>query len=284
MSDANALVSIVTALADDELILGHRHSEWTGWAPHIEEDVAFSSIAQDEIGHAAALYTLAAKAAGGDADALALGRQPQDYRNAIICERPNGDWAYTLARHWLYDTADDLRLETLQGSSSADLAALATKMRREERYHLLHADLWIRRVAHGPIEGRNRLVHSLTEAFADSLGLFEAFDLEDEAIKQGILTVPSAELQQRFIARAGSTLDDLGLPSEITSDVPDQETEFVASSSGDLIASGEAPDGNGRGAPGSEGLGGRRGTHTQELNDLWDVMTKTYRDDPGARW
>lgn len=282
MSGDTALVSVVTAIADDELILGHRHSEWTGWAPHLEEDVAFSSIAQDEIGHAAALYALAARAGDGDADSLALGREPHEYRNALICERPNAEWAYTLARHWLYDTADDLRLEALQGSGAAELSALATKMRREERYHLLHADLWIRRIAHGPIEGRNKLVHALTEAFADSLGVFEPFELEDEAIKQGILTVPSGELQQRFVARAGSTLDDLGLPSDITSDVPEQEAEFVASSSGDLIASGEESATSV--TTGLEIQGGRRGEHTDDLNELWDAMTKTYRENPGARW
>src|SRR3712207_2625672 len=134
MSDS--LVAMVTALGDDELVLGHRHSEWTGYAPHIEEDVAFSSIAQDEVGHAAALYALAGKLVGDDADHLAFGRTADQYRNALICERPNGDWAYTLARHWVYDTADDVRLEALERSSDPELAALAAKMRREERYHL----------------------------------------------------------------------------------------------------------------------------------------------------
>lgn len=276
------LASVLMTIADDELILGHRHSEWTGWAPHLEEDVAFSSIAQDEIGHAAALYSLAAKSGDGDRDALALGREPGAYRNALICERPNGEWAYTLARHWLYDTADDLRLEALQESGSEDLAALATKMRREERYHLLHADLWLKRIARGPIEGRNKLVHALTDAFPDALGLFEPYDREEEAIKQGVLTVPSAELQQRFVSRAGSALDDEGLPSEITSSVPEHDAEFVASSSGDLIESAEEESGP-HSSP-REGLGGRRGHHTEDFNELWSIMTKTYREHPGARW
>jgi ring-1,2-phenylacetyl-CoA epoxidase subunit PaaC len=93
---SEALNSLLIALADDELILGHRHSEWTGFAPHIEEDVAFSSIAQDEIGHAAALYTIAAELTDDVPDRLALGREKSEYRNAIFCERPNGDWSYTL--------------------------------------------------------------------------------------------------------------------------------------------------------------------------------------------
>src|SRR5688500_1400481 len=99
---------ILLALGDDELVLGHRHSEWTGFAPHIEEDVAFSSIAQDEIGHAAAYYSIAAKLTGQKADEIAFGRSPDGYRSAMICERPNREWAYTLVRHWLYDVAEDL--------------------------------------------------------------------------------------------------------------------------------------------------------------------------------
>lgn len=154
---SESLVALLTGLADDELILGHRHSEWTGFAPHLEEDVAFSSIAQDEIGHAAAYYSLVAELTGGSADHLALGRDKDGYRNAILCERPNSEWAYTLVRHWLYDHADALRLEALEGSADANLAALATKIRREERYHLIHADSWMQRVAHGPVEGRTKL-------------------------------------------------------------------------------------------------------------------------------
>src|SRR5919106_1515200 len=89
-----SLIALITALADDELIIGHRHSEWTGYAPHIEEDVAFSSIGQDGSGHAANLNALVAEMSGGGADSLALGRDPHEYRNAVLCERPNGDWEF----------------------------------------------------------------------------------------------------------------------------------------------------------------------------------------------
>src|SRR5204863_493549 len=99
-------LALLLALADDELVLGHRHAEWTGWAPHIEEDLAFSSIAQDEMAHARLLYELAGGLTGRDVDALALGRSANEYRNAVLCERPNGDWGFTIARQYLYDTAD----------------------------------------------------------------------------------------------------------------------------------------------------------------------------------
>ena len=279
MSDS--LISLLVSLADDELVLGHRHSEWTGFAPHIEEDVAFSSIAQAEIGHAAALYAIAAGLADDDPDRLALGREPSEYRNAVVCERPNGDWAYTLARHWLYDHADALRLEALEGSSHPDLAALATKMRREERYHLLHADHWIARVAHGPVEGRSKLIDALTEAFPEALGLFEPFELEEDAIKEGWLPSPSPELRQRFIDNTGAALDDLALPTEVRGEL-DESAEFVASSSGDLIAS--EIEGGESSSPSPSGLGGRRGKHSKDFEELWGVMTVQYRENPGAKW
>jgi ring-1,2-phenylacetyl-CoA epoxidase subunit PaaC len=277
---SDSLVSLLTALADDELILGHRHSEWTGHAPHLEEDVAFSSIAQDEIGHAAAYYSLLAEMTGDDVDRLALGRRPGEYRHAVLCERPNGNWAYTLARHWLYDTADAIRLETLETTAHKELASLVTKLRREERYHLLHADTWMKRIAHGPVEGRARLVEGVTEAFGDALGLFEPIDLEEEAVKEGWLPSPSDELRSRFSEKAMRELDDLGVPFEIT-DRADDQAEFVASSSGDLIAS----DGDSAEHTASpEGTGGRRGQHSPDFEALWDEMTVTYRENPGASW
>ena len=278
MSDP--LVSILTGLADDELILGHRHSEWTGFAPHIEEDVAFSSIAQDELGHAAAYYSIIASVTGTDPDRLALGREPSEYRNAILCERDNKDWAYSLARHWLYDQADAIRLESMEGTAHADLRALIHKMRREERYHLIHADAWMKRVAHGPIEGRTKLIEAISSAYDDAMALFEPFELEDEAVDEGWLPVPSHELGQRFAQRVSSLLDQLGLSARFQRRA-DESAEFVASSSGDLIAG----DGqNGRAEPTPDGLGGRTGRRSPEFAALWDDMTSMYRAHPGASW
>ena len=135
-----AAVAAVLAFADDELVLGWRDSEWTGVAPFLEEDVAFSSIAQGEIGHARALYELAAGVLGGDADALAFDREPAEYRCAPFVELPlAGDWAATIARHWLYETADSIRVAALMESDWPELAGLAAKMDREEAYHRMHA-------------------------------------------------------------------------------------------------------------------------------------------------
>ena len=133
-------------IADDELILGWRDSEWTGIAPSLEEDVAFSSIAQNEIGHARALYELVARELGTDADALAFDREPSEYHSAQLVELKRLDWAHTIARHWLYECADEIRIRTLMESSDPEVAGLARKMDREEAYHRMHAQMWAERL------------------------------------------------------------------------------------------------------------------------------------------
>ncbi|HEY3106761.1 MAG TPA: 1,2-phenylacetyl-CoA epoxidase subunit PaaC [Gaiellaceae bacterium] len=134
-------------LADDELILGWRNSEWTGIAPFLEEDVAFSSIAQTEIGHARAWYELAAKELGTDADSLAFDRDPSEYLCAPLVElRLVPDWARTIARHWLYEHADAIRIQVLLNAVDREVAGLAEKVDREETYHRMHADMWAERL------------------------------------------------------------------------------------------------------------------------------------------
>ena len=137
-------------IADDELILGWRDSEWTGIAPLLEEDVAFSSIAQNEIGHARALYELVARAQGTTADELAFDRQPDEYRCSRLVELRLLDWEKTIARHYLYEQADAERLAQLVQSDDADVAGLAAKIDREEAYHRMHAQMWFDRLKDEP--------------------------------------------------------------------------------------------------------------------------------------
>jgi ring-1,2-phenylacetyl-CoA epoxidase subunit PaaC len=138
-------------LADDELILGWRNSEWTGIAPFLEEDVAFSSIAQNEIGHARALYELAARDLGTTADELAFDRKPEEYRCSTFVElRLVPDWAKTIARHYLYEQADRERIKALKQSDDAEVAGLAAKIDREETYHRMHAQMWFDRLQEEP--------------------------------------------------------------------------------------------------------------------------------------
>jgi len=146
----NERAQLLLEIADDELILGWRDSEWTGIAPFLEEDVAFSSIAQNEIGHARALYELAARELGTTADELAFDRAPEEYRCARLVELRLPGWEHTIARHFLYEEADAAQLEQLKASDDAELAGLAAKIDREEAYHRMHAEMWRDRLENEP--------------------------------------------------------------------------------------------------------------------------------------
>ena len=159
-------------LADDELILGWRNSEWTGIAPFLEEDVAFSSIAQNEIGHARALYELAASELGTTADELAFDREPEEYRCAPLVQLRKLEWARTIARHWLYETADEIRLAALKSSGDAEIAGIAAKMDREEAYHRMHAEMWVDRLR-STADGRARLDEAFDELWPYALGVLD---------------------------------------------------------------------------------------------------------------
>jgi ring-1,2-phenylacetyl-CoA epoxidase subunit PaaC len=132
---------LLLGLADDELVIGWRDSEWTGIAPLLEEDVAFSSIAQNEIGHARAVYELLAD----DADVLAFDRRPDEYRCAPLVQLHLLEWAHTIARRWLYEVADEIRITALM-----DDVPVAAKINREEMYHRMHAKMWHERLRDEP--------------------------------------------------------------------------------------------------------------------------------------
>ena len=247
----DAASNLLLAMADDETVLGWWHSEWTGIAPMLEEDVAMSSIAQDEIGHARFLYEIAADRLGTTADRLALGREPSGYRNAILVERRRGDWAHTIVRQWFYDEFDDLRTEALTGSALVELKNLIAKVRREEKYHLLHTRAWMERLAAGGEVARARLQAALETLWPDALGLFEAPEVEGQAVKEGVSVTSSAALAERWTARVRPVIEGLGLG------VP-------------------------AGAKATEG--GRAGRHTSDFEYLWNEMTMVYRSDPAAVW
>ena len=277
MSDPRA--SLLFALADDELILGHRLSEWTGWVPYIEEDLALSSIAQDEIAHARMLLDILSVIDGRDPDALALGRTPGEYRNAILCEQPNTDFAFTLARHWLYDHADDVRLRALQESSFKELREAVAVMLLEERYHLEHADAWFRRLADGPVDARHRFGEALANAIGMAEALFEPLDDESVLVSEGILPTGTEEWHDEWLARIGGMLDEVGFDQVLTSQGEPETGEMVPTSTGEI----ESTEQIARRVP-SSGAGGRRGEHSEHFEPLWLEMTTLYRAHPGARW
>jgi ring-1,2-phenylacetyl-CoA epoxidase subunit PaaC len=191
---ANGRVKLLLDLADDELILGWRDSEWTGIAPFLEEDVAFSSIAQNEIGHARALYQLAAEELGTTADELAFDRDPDEYRSAPLVELRRLEWARTIARHYLYETADAIRIEALKRSDDTDVSGLAAKIAREEVYHRMHAEMWIERLQ-ATEDGRRRLEEAVLELWPFALGVL------DDELRPGF--------EQQVRARLGFDLPDV---------------------------------------------------------------------------
>ncbi len=180
--------SLLLTLADDELVLGWRDSEWTGIAPTLEEDVAFSSIAQNEIGHARALYEVAARELSSDADALAFDRRPEEYRCAPLVELHLLDWAHTIARRYLYEEADRVRIEALKHSDDTELAGLAAKIDREETYHRLHAEMWAARLHDEP-----RFREAVAELWPYALGLLEPELRPELARRVGLELVEARE-------------------------------------------------------------------------------------------
>ncbi len=210
----NALSLLLLALADDEFVIGFSDSEWTGIAPMLEEDVAISSLAQDELGHAQAFYRLLADlvADGRDADAIAYDRPPEGYYHARLLDHPRGDWADTIVRRYLYDTADAVRLEGLAASSWTPLAELVAKVRREERYHLMHVGAWFERLAAGEGEPRRRLLDALDRMGPDAGTVLSPLP-DDLALRMaGILSAPFADLEARWRDALGATFDRLRLP------------------------------------------------------------------------
>jgi ring-1,2-phenylacetyl-CoA epoxidase subunit PaaC len=208
---AVALDGLLRSMADDEFVIGFSDSEWTGIAPLLEEDVAMSSLAQDELGHAAALYGLLAGLTATDADALAYDRAPDDYRHCRLLDHGRGDWAMTIARRYLYDSADAVRLEALAEGSWSPLAELVGKLQREERYHRMHAETWFERLARAG-DARPRLIAALTELAPDAGTVFTPLPHEPMLVAGGILATPMSELEERWRAAIAPTFAALELP------------------------------------------------------------------------
>ena len=245
-----AVAELLLTLADDEFVLGFWDSEWTGIAPILEEDVATSSIAQDEIGHAKAWFELLAELTDDDADRIAFGREPEGYRHAALMNHPRTDWAFTVARRFLYETADAVRLEALSRSSHPGIAGLAAKMRREETYHLLHWSAWMRRLAEAP-QTRERLVAALERLWPDAEAIFTPLVGETALVDSGVLPEDLATLRAAWHARTAAELEALGLP------VPTEDAAVPA-----------------------EG----RSQRTDDFRWLWGEFTSVARADPGATW
>lgn len=209
-----ALVDYLLAMADDELILGHRNSEWCGHAPILEEDIAFANIALDEIGHAIVWYELAADLSGEEretyANRMVYFRDAHEYRNAQMVELPKGDWAFTMLRQYLFDQFEMVRLEKLTQSSYAPLAEAAAKIRTEEIYHLRHTQAWVRRLGLGTDESHRRMQTALNELWPHALALLEASPGETLLIEAGYIPDTSM-LKMAWQTQVMAYLQEAGL-------------------------------------------------------------------------
>ena len=285
------LLELLLGLADDEFILGYWDSEWTGVAPMLEEDVAMSSIAQDEIGHARLLYQQVVELTGTPIDQLAYGRQPEQYHQVQLVERHRGDWAFTIARQFLYDTADQLRIEALKASTYVPLAQDIAKIEREESYHQMHVHIWLERLANSTPEARQRLEQALNQLWPDAMGIFEPFQGEEALVRAGILTIPSAQLQQEWLTTITPIFKRLRLDFPIVEGESGADLSHTGSVHGEVIDQSQQPQASlaqtappSNQTPSVPRTGGRRGQHTQDFRDLWEQMTMVYRMEPQAQW
>jgi ring-1,2-phenylacetyl-CoA epoxidase subunit PaaC len=209
-----------------------------------------SSLAQDEIGHAAALYGLLAELTGTDADALAYDREPEAYRHCRLLDHGRGDWAMTIARRFLYDSADAVRLEALAAGSWAPLAELVGKLVREERYHRMHAGTWLDRLARSEGEPRDRLVAALTQLAPDAATVFTPLSDETALLAAGVLDAPMTELEARWRGSIAPVFAELELAMP---------------------------------PPARDPVRGRL-DHGEAFRWLWGEFTSVRRADPGATW
>lgn len=174
--------------ADDALILGHRLSEWTGRAPMLEEELALANIGLDLIGQARSLYAYAAECegAGNDEDKYAYLRDAPQYRNLLLVEQPNGDFAHTIVRQLIYSAFADPYWRAMTRSADATLAAIAAKSEKESTYHLRHASEWLIRLGDGTPESHRRAQEAVDALWPYSGEMFEADDSEQGLVAAGI--------------------------------------------------------------------------------------------------
>lgn len=260
------LTELLLAVADDKLVLGHRNSDWTGLAPILEEDIAFSALAQDDIAHAKALYELVAELRGGDADQIAFGRQPEAYRCAeIVAVSDDFDWATALARQFFCDHFERLRLARLARSAYVPLAELANKMQREEALAVGHADQWIVRLCNAGGEARERILAGLERMAPLTPTLFEPTEGQDLLEQHGLYppTVASGE-QSAGAGISGSMFDAW-----------EQMVANVLEDAGvDMTMPRSKPN----------AIGGRHGRHGPAFGEMLDEMTEVFRVEPTATW
>ncbi len=211
------------ALADDELILAHRNSEWTGHGPILEEDIAFTNIALDEMGHAATWHRLRQELTGEDVDTAVFFRDAPHYRNIQMVELPNGDWAFSMLRQYLFDMYEMVHLAQLATSSYRPLAEAAAKIRIEEIYHLRHTSAWVTRLGLGTAESHQRMQTALNTLWPYAHQLFVDMPEDEELGDMGTAVLPSSLLGEwQHLTTTHLTQAGLTIPIDNTPPITDR--------------------------------------------------------------
>jgi ring-1,2-phenylacetyl-CoA epoxidase subunit PaaC len=246
------LVLYTLRRADDALILGHRLSEWCGHAPMLEEDMALANMGLDLLGQARELYSYAATVEdkGNDEDKFAYLREVRQYRNLLLLEQPNGDFAHTMVRQFFYAAFADLYWRAMTKSSDAMLAAIAAKSEKEMAYHLRHSSEWMVRLGDGTAESHARAQGAIDDLWAFTGEMFEVDHSERVLIDSGIAVDPSALHPQWLVT---------------TSDVVREAT--LAMPKNNWMQQ-----------------GGRSGRHSEHLGHLLSELQSMQRTFPGAAW
>lgn len=246
------LFAYALRLADNALILGHRLSEWIGHSPVLEEDLALGNMGLDLIGQARAFYAYAGEVEGKgrDEDKLAYLRDAKDWRNVLLVEQPNGDFAATMIRQLLFAAYAHPLYAALTKSKDATLAAIAAKAEKEMAYHVRHSGEWVIRLGDGTAESYARTQEALDELYAYSTELFESDDVERALIEAGIAVDP-AVLRPEWKRTVNHVF------SEATLKTPPQS--FAQT-------------------------GGRSGRHSEHLGYILADMQFLQRTYPGAAW
>jgi ring-1,2-phenylacetyl-CoA epoxidase subunit PaaC len=252
MTENNALFDVTLALADDALVLGHRLSEWSSHAPMLEEDIALSNLGLDLIGQARLFYQYAGEieGKGRDEDRLAYFRSEADYRNCLLVELPNGDFATTMARHLCYAAFAHPYFEALTRSTDQRLAEIGAKAVKEMAYHVRHASEWVIRLGDGTDESQRRMIDALDEVWGYTGELF-AMNADEAALVRAGVVPDRASLRPVWDATLTRVL------REATLDMPrDRQMQS----------------------------GGRVGRHTEHLGKMLAEMQVLARAHEGAGW
>src|SRR4030081_407219 len=246
------LVLYTLRRADDALILGHRLSEWCGHAPMLEKDMAVANMGLDLLGQARELYSYAAKVEGkgNDEDQFAYLRDVRQYRNLLLLEQPNGDFARTMVRQFFYAASADLYWRAMMKSGDTTLAAIAAKSEKEMAYHLRHSSEWMVRLGDGTEESHARAQGAIDDLWAFTGEMFEV-DATERALIESGLAVDAAALHPRWLSTVSSVM------SEATLALP--KSDWMQQ-------------------------GGRSGRHSEHLGHLLSELQSMQRTFPGVAW